>query len=325
MAMSVREIGERYALLRGLNQKTIDLYDQLWDRFERFLGRPATVADFDDVLVARYLKWRAEMPAWRGRLPSAATVRKDRTMLAAVWTFAARKRLAAEFPELPRIRVPKRIPIGRAYTKSDVELLIRAAKRRIGRTGGLPSRWWWPTLIYAAVCSGERFSALTALRWGQVDLERCRLTFLGSTRKGATRDIERAITPELSAMLARFRRDDNDLVWPWDRKSRSQWASLHVLCRSAGVKYRGFHGLRRTAASYAALAGGRAAASQLLDHSDPALQEVYVDPVICPSTLADEVSLPPLNLDEPNSSDVLMPRRGGGSIGRENGGANDRS
>ena len=127
------------------------------------------------------------------------------------------------------------------------------------------------------------------------------MVFLGSTRKGGTRDIERAITPDLAKMLAEHRREPAALVWPWDRKGRSQWASLKVLCRSAGVQYRGFHGLRRTAASYAALAGGAAAATQLLDHSDPALQRVYVDPLICPTDGNSTAALPPLNLNEPES------------------------
>lgn len=74
---------------------------------------------------------------------------------------------------------------------------------------------------------------------------------------------------------------------------------MKVLCDSAGVRYRGFHGLRRTAASYAALAGGTAAATLLLDHSDPNLQRVYVDPEICPTDQGGVTSLPPLDLDDP--------------------------
>ena len=297
--LAIREVFDRYSLLRGLKPKTVVLYAMLLDRFERFLGRPATTADFDDLVVSRYLKWRAETAGWRGRIPSPASVRKDRVMLAAVWTFAARKRWVREFPELPRVKVPKRLPVGRAYTAEDVAQLIRTAKRRIGRTGGLPSRWWWSTLIYTAWCSGERFEALTSLRWAQVDLERRRVVFLGSTRKGGTRDIERSITPQLAAMLAEHRREPGDLVWPWDRRSRSQWASLRVLCHTAKVQYRGFHGLRRSAASYAALAGGAAAATRLLDHSDPQLQKVYVDPMICPQETDSLAGLPALDLGEP--------------------------
>ena len=299
MAMTLKELVERYALLRGLKGKTVSLYGMLVDRLERFLGHEPTVRDLDDLVIARYLRWRAETPGWRGRLPSPASVRKDRVMLAAVWTYAARKRLAAEFPELPTIKVPKRLPTGRAYTAEDVAALVRQARHRNGYIDGLPAAWWWGTLIYAIYCTGERYEATTSLRWGDVDLAGRRVIFRGETRKGSTRDIERQITPDLAAMLAQHRREDHQFVWPWDRKSRSQWTSLKLLCKSAGVKYRGFHGLRRTAASYAALAGGRAAATQLLDHSDPNLQRVYVDPVICPNDSDSTAALPPLDLNGP--------------------------
>jgi integrase len=220
-------------------------------------------------------------------------------MLAAIWTYAARKRIAAEFPELPKVKVPTRLPTGRAYTSADVAALIRRARHRIGSTGGVPSAWWWPTILYTIYCTGERLEATMSLRWADVDLERCRVVFRGENRKGSTRDIERQITPELAKMLAIHRRADSELVWPSDRRSRFQWTSLKLLCKSAGVQYRGFHGLRRTAASYAALAGGTAAATQLLDHSDPKLQERYVDPLICPTDSDSTRALPTLDLTEP--------------------------
>lgn len=293
--MPIRDLLERYATLRNLDRKTTLLYVMLADRLAAFLGREATTADLDDLVMSRYLRWRADTPGWRGKIPRPATVAKDKHMLAAAWTLAAKKRWVSEFPELPRIRVPKRLATGRAYTAADVAALVVRAKRRKGKTGGLPSAWWWPTLIYAGYCTGERFTALTSIRWGQVDLDRCKLIFLGETRKGQTRDIERDITPDLAKLMAAFKRGPLDLVWPWDRKSRSQWNSLKLLCRLAGVRYRGFHGLRRTAASYAALSGGRSAATKLLDHSDPKLQEIYVDPEICPE---ERTPLPPLDLSE---------------------------
>lgn len=294
--MTFRELVERYSTLRNLNSKTVTLYVQLADRLDAFLGREATVADLDDLVISRYLRWRSATPGWKGKVPSAASVQKDKVMLAAVWNLAARKKWAADFPELPRIKVPKRLPTGRAYTLDDVSALIRRAKRRHGLTGGKPSAWWWSTVLYAAYCTGERFTALTSLRWGQVDLQRLKVVFLGETRKGSTRDIERDITPELAKMLTPQQGPPDSLVWPWDRKSRAQWNSLKLLCKLSGVRYRGFHGFRRTAASYAALAGGRAAATQLLDHADPNLQQVYVDPTICPE---DRATLPPLDLTDP--------------------------
>ena len=296
--MTLQELFERYVDLRNLNPKTAALYKMLLDRLRAFLGHEPTVADLDDLIISRYLRWRATQ-SWRGKPVRPASVQKDKVMLQAAWNLAARKRWVAEFPELPRIKVAKSIPLGRAYTADDVAKLIRRAKTRKGTTGGMPSPWWWSTLIYMAYCTGERATALLSLRWGEVDLERRRVIFLGSTRKGATRDIERDFTEQLARMMLPRRGQPEDLVWQWDRARGSLWTSLKLLCRLAGVKYRGFHGLRRTRASYAALVGGTAAATQVLDHSDPNLQRVYVDPTICPTEQSSVDCLPPLDLDGP--------------------------
>lgn len=295
--MTLAELFERYGDLRNLDAQTMRLYEMLLERLRAFLGHEPTVADLDDLVISRYLRSRATQSC-RGKVVRPATVQKDKVMIQAAWNLAARKRWAAEFPELPRIRVAKSLPTGRAYTADDVTKLVRRAKLRTGRTGGKPSCWWWSTLIYMAYCSGERLSALLALRWREVDLVRRRVRFLGHTRKGSTHDIERDFTADLAAMLAAREGKPDELVWPWDRQKGSLWSSLKLLCRLADVKYRGFHGLRRTRASYAALAGGTAAATQVLDHSDPKLQERYVDPTICPTEQASVDVMPPLQLED---------------------------
>jgi integrase len=296
--MTLAELFERYSDLRNLNPKTMLLYSMLLDRLRAFLGHEPTVLDLDDLVISRYLRARATQ-SWGGKVVRPASVQKDKVMLQAVWNLAARKRWARDFPELPRIKVAKSIPTGRAYTAADVAQMIKQARHRRGRTGGKLSCWWWSTLIYMAYCTGERATALLSLRWGELDLERRRVVFLGSTRKGTTHDIERDFTEQLAAMMLPQRGQPDELVWNWDRARGSLWTSLKLLCRLSGVKYRGFHGLRRTRASYAALAGGTAAATQVLDHSDPRLQERYVDSQICPTEQSSVDCLPPLDLNEP--------------------------
>ena len=296
--MTLAELFERYGDLRNLDRKTMALYAGLLERLRTFLGHEPTTADLDDLVISRYLRARAS-DTWAGRTIRPASVQKDKAMLQAVWNLAAKKRWVAEFPELPRIKVAKSIPTGRAYTAEDVAKLIRRARHRIGTTGGQPSAWWWSTLVYMAYCTGERATAMLSLRWSELDTFRRRVLFLGSTRKGQTRDIERDFTADLAAILEARRRQPEDLVWRWDRHRGSLWTSLKLMCRLAGVKYRGFHGFRRTRASYAALAGGTAAATQVLDHSDPRLQERYVDPTICPSEQSLVDVMPPLRLEDP--------------------------
>jgi integrase len=298
--MTLAELFERYADLRNLNPKTMLLYSMLLDRLRAFLGHEPTVLDLDDLVISRYLRARATQ-SWGGKVVRPASVQKDKVMLQAVWNLAARKRWAKDFPELPRIKVSKSIPTGRAYTAEDVAQLIRQSRHRRGRTGGKLSCWWWSTLIYMAYCTGERATALLSLKWGELDLERRRVVFKGETRKGQTHDIERDFTGQLAAMMLPQRGQPDELVWHWDRARGSLWTSLKLLCRLSGVRYRGFHGLRRTRASYAALAGGTAAATQVLDHSDPKLQERYVDPTICPTEQSSVDCLPPLDLNGPST------------------------
>jgi integrase len=297
-AMTLAELFERYSDLRNLNPKTVALYGMLLDRLRAHLGHEPTVNDLDDLVISRYLRARATQ-SWAGKTVRPASVQKDKVMIASVWNLAARKRWARDFPELPRIKVAKSIPTGRAYTAEDVAKMIRQARHRRGRTGGKLSCWWWSTLLYMAYCTGERATALLSLRWGELDLERRRVVFKGETRKGQTHDIERDFTEQLAGILLPQRGQPDELVWHWDRARGSLWTSLKLLCRLAGVRYRGFHGLRRTRASYAALAGGTAAATQVLDHSDPRLQERYVDSQICPTEQSSVDCLPPLDLGGP--------------------------
>lgn len=301
--MTLREIfRDRYAPLHDLSDRTIELYGHTLDRFGEFLGHEPELADLDDLVVSKFLRWRAKTPRKWGKMPSQNSVLKDRTQLSALWTFCAKKRLqdstgrVVEFPALARMRAVERIP--RAYTHSDVEKVVRRAKRRQGRVAGLPAPWWWMTILMTAWVTAERLGALLALRWSEVDLDRRQITFLGANRKGHTRDIQRAITPQLAEMLRACRRGDNDLVWPWDRNASSIWCSLKLLCRQSGVTYRGFHGFRKASASYFEAAGG--SATQLLDHDRPATtKRSYLDPDIVGGGPSAADLLPPLDLDGP--------------------------
>lgn len=298
---TIRELlVERYAPLHNLSDRTVRLYCLTIDRFRDFLGREPLVGDLEDLTVSRFLRWRAVTPH-RGRIVSTNSVIKDRTQLLAISNYAAKKRMI-EFLALAKARPVERTP--RGYSAADVESMIRAARTREGRTGCLPSGWWWATIIYTGWCTAGRLGEMLALRWRCVDLEARTVTFLAETRKGHTRDVVRAITPELAQWLAEHRREPEALVWPWDRLPTSIWPSLKLLCRKAGVTYRGFHGLRKASASYFQAAGG--SATQLLDHDRPSTtRKSYLDPSIVREGPTAADLLPPLDLggaaDEPGT------------------------
>ena len=296
---TIRELlDERYAPLHNLSARTVRLYGHSLDRFRDFLGHEPLISDLEDLTLSKFLRWRAVTPH-RGRIPSTNSVIKDRTQLLALANHAAKKRLI-EFVTLAKARPVERTP--RGYSAADVAGLIRVARTREGRTGGLPSRWWWPTIIYTGWLTAGRLGEMLALRWRCVDLEARTVTFLAETRKGHTRDVVRSITPELAAWLAEGRRSPEDLVWPWDRLPTSIWSSLKLLCRRAGVTYRGFHGLRKASASYYQAAGG--SATQLLDHDRPSTtKKSYLDPSIVREgpTAADLLPALDLGQDEPGT------------------------
>lgn len=296
--MTMREILGRYAILQNLSDRTVELYGHTLDRFAEHLGHEPTIDDLDDLVVAGFLRWRAATPRKRGK-PSAASVAKDKSQLTALANWAAKKRLErsdgkpVEFLSLPRSRKVRHAP--QAYTADEVARLIRLAKTRVGTIDGKPAAWWWSTLIYAAWCSAERIGALLELRWTDVDLQGRTLLFRAETRKGRSADIQRAITPDLAASLARFEGQPGDLVWRWDRAYHSLWPSLKLLCRRAGVRGTGFHRLRKASASYVALGGGDA--TEHLGHASPEMTRAhYLDPrITSPKNALDY--LPRLDID----------------------------
>ena len=291
---------DQIAVLKNLSDRTVELYGETLDRLRDHLGHEATLDDLDDLVVARFLRWRSQQSNKRKGLLSPASVAKDSAHLRTIWNWCAKKRMKRangellEFPDYARPKVPKPRPV--AYTAEELQQLLDTARYRKGYVSGVPAAWLWPTMLKAMFETGERVGAVLALRWGEVDLDRRTLTFLAATRKGHRETITRSISPELAAALAARRRAPNDLVWPWleDRKMMSAYGSLRVLCRTAGVPYHPFHSIRKATASYLKRAGV-SAKTQLGHSSEEMAENHYYDTRITgvPSALD---YLPPLDL-----------------------------
>ena len=302
--MTLRELlRDRVAPLKNLCERTVAMYEATLDRFRDYLGREPTVDDLDDLTAAKFLRWRQTTQHSRYKMISPASLAKDSAHLRSLWAWLAKKRWKKsngellEFPDYARPRVPKPRPV--AYTAEELSALVRAARHRKGLVAGKPAAWYWLTKLQAMFQTGERIGAVLALRWGEVDLERCTLTFLAATRKGRQETITRAITPELARMMATQKGPPDALVWPWleDRKILSCYASLKVLCRSAGVPYHPFHSIRKATASYLKKAG-KSAKKQLGHSSEEMAETHYYDERITGVESALDF-LPPLDLDGP--------------------------
>jgi integrase len=268
---------DRVAPLKNLSDRSVQMYLSTLDRFRDFLGHEPTVDDLDDLTAAKFMRWRQTHQHSRFKLISPASLAKDSAHLRSLWTWLAKKRWKRsdgeliEFPDYARPRVPR--PVPKAYKADELAKLVDAARHRKGLVAGKPAAWYWVTKIQAMFQTGERIGAVLELRWGQVDLERHTLTFLAATRKGHRETITRPISPALSKMLAVQKGPPDARVWAWldDREMLSCYASLKVLCRTAGVPYKPFHAIRKSTASYLKRAG--ISAKKQLGHSSEEMAE----------------------------------------------------
>lgn len=261
-----------YSPLKGLSPRTVELYGYSIDALADFLGKPATVDDFDELVIARFL-------ASRKSTYSAATVAKDRAQIRALWEFAARRGFCTTFPTIALIKIPERVP--EAWQTEDVNRILESCRLEQARYAGIPADLWWRACVLVCYQSAERITSVMSLRWR--DCVGCSLLFRAEGRKGKTRDILREVTVECAdAMLAiRCDRGPDKLVFPWDRGHSYLWKRMGIILERAGLpatRRDKFHKLRRTCASFFAAAGGDA--QRLLDHADPATTRKYVDPRI---------------------------------------------
>jgi len=292
----LREIYENeYALLKAHSESCRRQYRMTLARWREQLGQEPAIEHLDPLIVQCYV-------AHRRQEVSAATAKKDRNQLSALWTYCAKRRYVDQFPTLQQIRAPGRLP--RGYTVDQVSALLREAMQRRPplRATQVPSHVHFPTLIRSCWETGERIGSHLALRWADVDTLQRFLVFRAEGRKGATRDILRHVSAEQCLWLNQMRRDDDELVWPWAGNSTSLWHHFDGICRRAGVKNLGFHGLRKSAASYVARAGGDA--TQFLDHSNPAITKAhYLDTTIHRPKTTPVDLLPSLDLGGPEQPD----------------------
>jgi len=283
-------LDKEYAIVRGLRPKAIYQIRLTLSRWSDVLGRGPDTTDLTNLRVMEFL-------ALRKTTVSMGTVLKDRNHICGLWNYAAKQDRTMPFPTLPPMSPVKRVP--RAYTIEDISKVVRVARALPGDVLGVPRGLWWSTILRTAFETAERHGALEVLRWSEVDIPGRLITFLAEGRKGARQDIQREISGDLAAWLAEMRREPDDLVWPWKGAPSTQWLELGRICTVAQVVSRGFHGFRKSNASYLTAARGVGAASEQLGHSSSAVTlRHYVDRSIAkPKETAIDL-LPPIDLGE---------------------------
>lgn len=274
-------LDDLYVPLKGVTERTRILYQFTIDAYGRFLGRVPTLADLDELSVARFLIQRV-------RDRAVATAAKDRAQIRALWEFAARRKLVDSWPTIKTIRVPQRVP--ECWLTEEYERLLASASQERVLLLDIPSAKWWRALLLLAYDTGERITALISIRWRNV--KNGAVLFVAEDRKGRRADVYREISEATAAALEDIRgsRGPDDLVFPWPRTYTYLWTRLEIILKRAGLpasRRDKFHKIRRTTASYYEAGGG--SAQRLLDHANPQTTRCYLDPRVVKGKAAPDV------------------------------------
>lgn len=235
----------------------------------KHLGREPVLSDFSDDAMASFLR-----SMMRGRSP--ATVNKCRSHLLALWRFCARRGLVREWPSVNSLREPSRSP--RAWTIEELRLLIAACEKTVGWIGPVLANAWWIALVRVLWDTGERISAVMALRWDDIDLDGGWVTYRAETRKFGLEDALHKLKPVTIKALRAIELPRRELVFLWPFGKGYLWKRFAQILARAGLPHGPkdkFHKIRRSVASHAEANGGDA--TKILRHKSRNVTLGYLD------------------------------------------------
>lgn len=269
-----------YQPLRLLNRskRTVQLFNYTIKLFGKTLGRPATLDDLNDLVVARHLsKLLAE-----GRKP--AGVNKERRQLVALWNLAAKKRLVDQFPVLPTVHEPEQMP--KAWTTEEMWRLRMSCNMQPGNYAGIPAARWWLAMHHVLYSTGERITAVLRMRWR--DVTGNVVVFPAENRKGSKRASVATLTTQAMESLELIRLPVRDLVFPWEYQPSYMYNVYREILKRAELDSDSrsmFHRMRRSHATHLKIAGGDPTAS--LGHANASTTARYIDQRMIPNVVAE--------------------------------------
>jgi integrase len=259
--------------LRGKSQRTAHQYRIYVDHLAKFLEREPLLSDFDDEVIGAFFHWLVET----GRSPASAN--KARNHILALWRLAARKRFVEQFPDVPRLHEPARIP--KAWTQADLSKLFATIEGLPGEIGVVPAGAWWLALHHLLWWTAERIGAVLQLRWSDIDLDSGWLIIPAEFRKFQTCDKATELPPEAINAMRAIVQPQRELILPWPQSKSWLWGRYKKILKRAGLptdRKSSFHRMRRSAASHFEAAGGNA--TELLGHSSRRVTMAYLSPII---------------------------------------------
>jgi integrase len=257
--------------LRGRSQESVRLLRHAIKQFSLWLGRDATLEDFDDLVVARFLLARSSAVA-----PN--SVARERSGIVAMWNLAQARGLVRLRPCVQAEVLPEKTP--RALTADELDALVASARLAQGWIGPVRAATFFLALIGIGFYSGERIAAMLAIP--KENWRRPWITVPPRSRKGGRQERIYELPPDVADIVDEAAKNDGPFVL-WfpasDTALRKRWK---VITKRAGLgdeREVQFHVLRKSTASHLAAAGGDA--TTYLGHSsDKVTRKSYLDPRI---------------------------------------------
>lgn len=258
--------------LRSGSPRTANLYHLYIQHLDRFLGRPAVVADFTDDTLGRFA-------AWRRTTKSVATVNGELAKLKALWTFACKCGVLKTWPTIEDEPEPIRVPM--AWLESELATLWTACLATEGNVGELPAKDFWYALALVLWDTGERIGAVMQLRWENLDSNGGWLKVPAELRKGRVKERIYPLHKDTITAVAKLRRPKAKIMFPWPYNPQYLWHAWAKILDQAGLptdRRSKFHRIRRSHASHAEAAGLNA--TELMGHESRRTTMGYLDPRI---------------------------------------------
>jgi len=256
--------------LRGRSPESVRLLRHAINQFGKYLGRNATLDDFDDLTVSQFLTARA------GRL-SPNSVARERSGLLALWNLAQARGLVRLRPLVAPELIPDKTP--RAFTSDELARLWISCGQVRRYVGPVKASVWFQALLGVLFYSGERITAI--LRVGRDRWHRPWLSVPAEARKGSRKPATYQLPDHVADLVDQVANHDQPQLFYWPASHNALRERWKTITRRAGLGDGTdvqFHALRRSFASHLSAAGGDA--REALQHSSEKVTRRYLDPRI---------------------------------------------
>jgi integrase len=245
-----------------LEQITLQQYRRSLRKYSEFIGKPACVCDLTPLQVNQFLA------SLKAKGLTGTTVQNYKSAITRVWNYAVEKEIAKPYDsrQLRKSRIDRR-PV-RAWTASQVKLLIAACKTMPGTLQcGLNVADFLGAWVRIGYDTGLRPVDLRMLRWSHVDIQTGTIAIVqNKTHQPHTA----RLSDESKRLLERIQDPTREYVFPLTKSGvRRIELLLYQYAKSGGfrrIKGQGLGTLRKTHATVIYERDGESAAAESLGH-----------------------------------------------------------